>query len=206
MTMTGNYDVVAIRAGLGFAESKCCNALCWLSNADLSLGMSPRIARVDALSNRTVYDFQMVFSTLRAPALSRKQTRSGAAKTICRAGIGVTVAKSGIKIGSVPYDICEPATLGVSVSRSSRASQTLEVKLVNSELQVMELSALQLKDPPADFQRRVSAKVRKGWAVGQKRIGKESPEICFANADSDELVLLVHEFGPVVAKRVLTSI
>jgi hypothetical protein len=87
-----------------------------------------------------------------------------------------------------------------------RSGQTLEVELVDSELRVTGLfPTLQLEDPPTDFLGQ-SLKARKGRAGGQKGIGKESPEVCFANADSDEkLIDFVRRFGPVVAKRAITG-
>lgn len=44
---------------------------------------------------------------------------------------------------------------------------------------------------------------RKNVTMGQKRTGKRSPHIRFANADTDKkLIAFVRQFGPVVAKRV----
>ena len=79
----------------------------------------------------------------------------------------------------------------------------LEVEQVGSELQIGGLSPnYRVKDPSTDLIRQFE-RAPNLRPVGQKRIGKQSPDIRFANADSDEkLIAFVRRFGPVVAKDV----
>jgi len=79
----------------------------------------------------------------------------------------------------------------------------LEVEQVGSDLHVSGLfPRYQAEDAPSDLIRQFE-KAPKNCRIGQQRTGKESPDMRFANADSDEkLIAFVRRFGPVVAKCV----
>ena len=79
----------------------------------------------------------------------------------------------------------------------------LEVEQVGSDLHISGLMPrYQAEDAPSDLIRQFE-KAPKSRPIGQQRTGKESPDIRFANADSDEkLIAFVRRFGPVVAKCV----
>jgi hypothetical protein len=79
----------------------------------------------------------------------------------------------------------------------------LEVEHVGSDLHIRGLfPRYQAEAPPSDLIRQF-AKAPKSLSAGQERTGKESPDMRFANADSDEmLIAFVRRFGPVVAKCV----
>jgi hypothetical protein len=80
----------------------------------------------------------------------------------------------------------------------------LEVNLVGSDLQISGLyPRYKIKDAPSDLIRRFERASKDPYPTGLKRIGKESPDVQFANAVSDEqLITFVRRFGPVVAKSV----
>jgi hypothetical protein len=79
----------------------------------------------------------------------------------------------------------------------------LEVEQVGSDLHISGLfPRYRAEDAPSDLIRQFE-KAPKNCPIGQQRTGKESPDIRFANADSDEkLIAFVRRFGPVVAKCV----
>jgi len=79
----------------------------------------------------------------------------------------------------------------------------LEVEQVGSDLHISGLfPRYQAEDAPSDLIRQFE-KAPKNCPIGQQRTGKDSPDIRFANADSDEkLIAFVRRFGPVVAKCV----
>jgi hypothetical protein len=62
-----------------------------------------------------------------------------------------------------------------------------------------------LKEHPSDLIKHFE-KIVKVAEVGKKRTGTESPDMLFANADTDDkLIAFVQRFGPVVAKRAYTN-
>ena len=85
-------------------------------------------------------------------------------------------------------------------------SLALEVKPVGTELQITGLLPLyEHPDQPSDLIRQYERAAKSG-VVGKKRTGKNSPDMLFANADTDEkLVAFVRRFGPVVAKDACTK-
>lgn len=79
----------------------------------------------------------------------------------------------------------------------------LSVDCIGSELQIIGLvPTYQAEGSPCDLIRQYEISPRQ-VPIGQQRTGMQSPEVCFANADSDEkLIAFVRRFGPVVAKDI----
>ncbi len=79
----------------------------------------------------------------------------------------------------------------------------LEVEQVGSDLQITGFfPRYKVEDAPSDLIRQFE-RAPKSAPIGRQRTGKESPDIRFSNADSDEkLIAFVRRFGPVVAKHV----
>lgn len=79
----------------------------------------------------------------------------------------------------------------------------LHVELVGPDLQITgSVPLYQRQDSPCDLICQYE-KSPKQVEIGQQRTGTQSPDVCFANADSDDkLIALVRRFGPVVAKCV----
>lgn len=79
----------------------------------------------------------------------------------------------------------------------------LEVEFVGSDVQITgRFPSYEAKESQCDLLRQYE-KSPKLIAIGQQRTGSQSPEVAFANADTDEkLIAFVRKFGPVVAKSV----
>ena len=79
--------------------------------------------------------------------------------------------------------------------------QEFEVEQRGGELQITALwPSYASEDRPSDLIRQYEKAPKEG-PVGKKRTGKESPDMLFANAETDEkLIAFVRRFGPVVAK------
>lgn len=86
-----------------------------------------------------------------------------------------------------------------------RKATELDVKQVGDELHIIaHLPRYEVQDHPSDLIRQYEI-VRKDRSIGKQRTGKDSPHICFANANTDEkLIAFVRRYGPVVAKSVYT--
>jgi len=99
--------------------------------------------------------------------------------------------------------LVEHLCTGFQWAEPRQQGQELEVKQVGPDLHVSGLRPLyQVEDSPSDLIRQFE-KSPKSRPIGQKKIGKESPDIRFANADSDDKrIAFVRRFGPVVAKWV----
>jgi hypothetical protein len=97
----------------------------------------------------------------------------------------------------------EHLTHGFQWADSPQLDGNLEVSNIGPDLQICGLlpdhtSRASSVDVILSF-----ARVPKSCPIGQPRTGKESPDVLFANADSDEkLISFVRRFGPVVAKYV----
>jgi hypothetical protein len=82
----------------------------------------------------------------------------------------------------------------------------LEIERVGEEFRIMGLLPGYEGDAQAFDLMCQYARAAKYRPVGAARSGEESPEIMFANADSDEkLIAFVRRFGPVVAKIAFTN-
>lgn len=79
----------------------------------------------------------------------------------------------------------------------------LSVDCIGSDLQITGLvPTYKVKDSAGDLIHQYE-KFPKHLAIGRQRTGTQSPEMRFANADTDEkLIAFVRRFGPVVAKEV----
>src|ERR1700722_15625678 len=79
----------------------------------------------------------------------------------------------------------------------------LTVSELGTDLQIAgRLPDYKSQEPPTDIIR-AFGKADKSCPIGQPRIGKNSPDVLFANANSTEkLVSFARLFGPVVAKSV----
>lgn len=99
--------------------------------------------------------------------------------------------------------IVEQLYPGFQWAEPSQKGGDLEVQKVGSDLQISGLiPSYRVKEAPTDFIRQFE-KAPKSRPIGQRRTGKESPDVRFANAESDEkLIAFVQSFGPVVAKCV----
>jgi hypothetical protein len=95
----------------------------------------------------------------------------------------------------------EHSHFGFHWAEPLRTGRGLEVKQVGHELRISGLLPRYLtEDHQSDliWQYEIAAKYR---AVGKPRTAEESPDIRFANADTDEkLIAFVQRFGPVVAQ------
>jgi hypothetical protein len=103
-------------------------------------------------------------------------------------------------------NIVEHASRGFQWAEPVDKGEALQVEQVDTELRITGLLPLyERKDRPTDLiqQYEVAAKYR---GVGKQRATGDSPEILFANADTDDkLVAFVRRFGPVVAKQAYTN-
>ena len=79
----------------------------------------------------------------------------------------------------------------------------MTLEFAGSDLRIMGLfPSYGPEDSPCDLLRQYE-KSPKQLAIGQQRTGTQSPEMVFANANTDDkLVAFVRKFGPVVAKSV----
>jgi hypothetical protein len=102
--------------------------------------------------------------------------------------------------------IVEHVSPGFQWAEPVDGNQELQVEQVGAELHITGLLPLyERKDRPTDLIRQydIAAKYR---GVGKQRATGDSPEILFANADTDDkLVAFVRRFGPVIAKQAYTN-
>jgi hypothetical protein len=100
-------------------------------------------------------------------------------------------------------NIVERIYPGFQWAEPLKGSRELEVEQVGSDLHISGLvPRYQVQDAPTDLVRHFE-KTPRSRPIGQQRVGKEPPDIRFANATSDdELISFVRRFGPVVAKVV----
>src|SRR5271155_1651261 len=79
----------------------------------------------------------------------------------------------------------------------------LEVSEVGSDLEISGLVPRYVsKEVRTDIIRAFEG-APKNYPIGQQKTGKQSPDVLFANADSDgKLISFVRKFGPVVARYV----
>jgi hypothetical protein len=84
--------------------------------------------------------------------------------------------------------------------------EELDVECVSDNLQITGLiPSYEAQNSPCDLIRQYE-RSPKQVAIGQQTTGAESPEVSFANADTDEkLIAFVRRFGPVVAKSVIDT-
>lgn len=103
-------------------------------------------------------------------------------------------------------NIVERLYPGYQWAEPLRKGEELTVEQLDSELHITGLLPGYLdQNHPSDLIRQyeLGAKYR---AVGKLRTSEESPDIRFANAETDEkLIAFVQRFGPVVAKRAYTN-
>src|SRR5690348_12970127 len=80
------------------------------------------------------------------------------------------------------------------------------VRIAGAKLEISGLlPTYRTRDRPTDLVLQYE-KIRKYRAIGKQRNGKDSPQIAFSNADSDEkLIAFVRKFGPVVAESIRLS-
>lgn len=99
--------------------------------------------------------------------------------------------------------IVERLRMGFQWAEPRQKGKDLEIEQVGSDVHISGLFPLyEVEDSPSDLIR-LFEKSPKSRPIGQQKIGKESPDILFANADSDEKrIAFVRRFGPVVAKCV----
>src|SRR5579862_9235806 len=90
---------------------------------------------------------------------------------------------------------------GFQWAEPPRSGGELEVERVGSDLQIRGLyPRYRVEDAPSDLIRQFEKAPKNPCPIGQEKIGKESPDVLFANADSDEqLIAFARRFGPVVA-------
>lgn len=99
--------------------------------------------------------------------------------------------------------IVEQLHPGFQWAEPAQKDGDLEVEQVGSDLQITGFfPRCKVADAASDLIRNFE-KAPKSAPIGRQRTGKESPDIRFANADSDEkLIAFVRRFGPVVARCV----
>src|SRR5580692_1898392 len=100
-------------------------------------------------------------------------------------------------------NIVERIYPGFQWAEPLKGIRELEVEQVGSDLHISGLvPRYQVQDAPTDLVRHFE-KTPRSRPIGQQRVGKEPPDIRFANATSDdELISFVRRFGPVLAKVV----
>ena len=96
--------------------------------------------------------------------------------------------------------------LGHQWAEPEEGSHDLQVKLTGSDLKVTGLlPRYQHPNEPTDLIWQYQRTIRYA-VVGPERMGKDSPVILFANADTDQkLIAFVRRFGPVTAKVVYNN-
>jgi len=79
----------------------------------------------------------------------------------------------------------------------------LHVSAIGSDLEITGLvPTYEVRDSACDLIRQYE-EAAKQVVIGQERTGTQSPDVCFANADSDDkLIAFVRRFGPIVARCV----
>jgi len=79
----------------------------------------------------------------------------------------------------------------------------LHVTSIGSDLEITGLvPTYEVRDSACDLIRQYE-EAAKQVVIGQERTGTQSPDVCFANADSDDkLIAFVRRFGPIVARCV----